>query len=500
MIEVLSPAEGRVVGVVPDASPDEIAAAVKSLREAQSGWENLGPRNRAGWLRRWRDWLLDNAEHLTDTLQSESGKPRAEAQLEVPAAAEAINYLGAHAARFLAPRRVSPSGVLSFGKRLTVAYRPHQVVGVITPWNFPLLTPVFDAVPALLAGAAVLVKPSEVTPLTALELARGWREIGAPPVFAVRTGRGPAGAAVTGTVDFVQFTGSTRTGRLVAHQAIERMVPYSLELGGKDAAVVLADADLDRAVPGIAWGALFNSGQACISVERVYVEASVYEEFVARLTDHVSALRQGRDGRGYEADIGPMTTAAQREIVTAHVSSALASGAKARTGGKPSETGLFFEPTVLTDVTHDMLCVREETFGPVIPVIKVADADEAVRLANDSAYGLSATVWSRDRARAERIASRLEAGAVNINDVFANLLAMSLPQGGWKNSGTGARFGGAHALRKYCREQAITAARVPMPKRLPLWYPYGPGKGRLLNRILHAVAGRSVRYLFRRRR
>jgi len=299
-------------------------------------------------------------------------------------------------------------------------------------------------------------------------------------------------------VDFVQFTGSTKTGQAVAHRAIDRLVPFSLELGGKDPAIVLADADLDRAVAGVAWGGLFNSGQTCVSIERVYVEAPVYDAFVARLTDLVSSLRQGGDDAGFRFDLGAMATPAQRDLVDRHVSEAVASGAKALTGGKPTGVGTFYEPTVLVDVDHTMTCMREETFGPTIPVVKVADVAEAIRLANDSPYGLSATVWTRDRERGQQIARQLEVGSVNINDAYANLFAMSLPHGGWKSSGIGARFGGANGLRKYNLQQAITVPRFRTMKRELLWFPYKPRTGKLAGRVLHAIAGRDLRRRLKR--
>ncbi|MFE5501308.1 aldehyde dehydrogenase family protein [Amycolatopsis japonica] len=497
-VRVCSPADGRLLGVLPDETPEAVAEVVRALRARQPAWEGLGPRGRAVWLVKLRDWLLDEADRLADVLQAESGKPRAEASIEILWLAEMINYFAGNAVKFLADERVRPSGVLSLPKRLLKVYRPYPVVGVISPWNFPLAMPGMDVIPALLAGASVLLKPSDVTPLSATELARGWREIGAPEVLAVVTGTAATGAAVVDTVDFLQFTGSTRTGKLVARRAVDRLVPYSLELGGKDPAIVLADADLDRAVPGIAWGGLFNSGQACVSVERVYVEAGVYDDFVARLTTLVTSLRQGADDKGYRFDVGAMATAAQRDLVQAHVRQAVEAGARVVTGGGPTGVGTFFEPTVLVDVDHTMTCVREETFGPVLPVIKVADADEAIRLANDSEYGLSATVWTRDLAAGERIARRLDVGAVNINDAYANLFAMSLPHGGWKSSGTGARFGGAHGLRKYTRRQAITAPRFSALRKELQWYPYSRRRVRLTTRLLRAVVAGDPRRRFGR--
>ncbi|GAA4290276.1 aldehyde dehydrogenase family protein [Actinokineospora soli] len=492
-IEVRCPADGRLVGTVPTRSAEDVTAAVLALREHQRSWADAGPRRRARVLRAFAAWIADNAAHLADVVQAESGKARADAEVEAPVAVEAITYFARNAERFLTPDPVRRSGALTAAKHLAVAFRPHPVVGVITPWNFPLLGPTFDVAPALAAGASVLLKPSEVTPLTALELARGWREVDAPPVFSVATGGPATGEALVDAVDFIQFTGSTSTGKRVAHRAVDRMVPYSLELGGKDAAIVLADADLDRAAAGIAWGALFNAGQVCVSVERVYVEAAVHDEFVRKLTAVVSGLRQGADDRGYRADVGAMATPAQHDVVARHVREAIAAGATALTGGVPDPAGAFYPPTVLVGVDHAMACMREETFGPTIPVVAVADADEAVRLANDSAYGLSATVWTRDIARARRIASTVDAGAVNVNDVYCNLFAPGLPHAGWKSSGSGARFGGAHGVRKYCREQAVTLPRLPTPARMPYWYPYTPRKSRFVRRALALVTGTALR-------
>ncbi|ERB54279.1 hypothetical protein N806_24450 [Rhodococcus sp. P27] len=230
-----------------------------------------------------------------------------------------------------------------------------------------------------------------------------------------------------------------------------------------------------------------------MSIERVYVEAPVHDEFVARLVALVGSLRQGADDDGYRTDVGALATEAQRDLVARHVADAVDSGATALTGGKAGGTGTFFEPTVLVDVNHSMACIREETFGPTIPVVKVADADEAVRLANDSEYGLSATVWCGNRTRGEEIARRLDAGAVNINDAFSNLFALGLPHGGWKQSGLGARFGGEYGIRKYTRQQAITMPRGPVMKRELLWYPYTPLRGRFVGRLLRALVARDPR-------
>jgi acyl-CoA reductase-like NAD-dependent aldehyde dehydrogenase len=495
-ITVRNPADGSVVGVVGDTSAAEVASVVDELRREQVAWEQIGPKGRAAWLGRLRDWILDHADEVADVVQSESGKARAEAMLEPYAVSDVINYFAANASAFLAPERVKPASAMTKTKRLTRVYRPHPVVGVITPWNFPFITPLMDGIAALAAGAAVVIKPSEVTPLSAVLIERAWTEIGAPPVLRVVTGMGATGAAVVDAVDYVQFTGSTMTGRKIGQRAAERLKPYSLELGGKDPAIVLADADLDRAVNGVIWGGLMNSGQLCISIERVYVEAPVYDEFVTRLTAKVAELRQGKDDSSCAQDVGAMATAAQQRIVENHVSSAVAAGARVLTGGSKGAGGLFFQPTVLVDVDHSMACMRDETFGPTIPVMKVDDAEEAIRLANDSSYGLSATVWTGDVKRGKQIARRLEVGAVNINDAFSNVFCLPLPHGGWKDSGVGARLGGPAGVRKYCRTQAITAPRMKTLKSELLWYPYSPQRVAWAVRVMRFFAARDHRRRF----
>lgn len=492
-IIVRNPADGREVGSVPVDSPETVAAKARELRLFQPAWEALGARGRRAWLHAFQGWILDNAEHIMDTVQSETGKSRADTSFEPIAVSGLIDYWAGHAEKFLSDEHPRSWHPIAMGKRLTTVHRPYPVVGVITPWNFPFLMPGLDLVAALSAGAAVLLKPSEVTPLSAAAFVRGWNEIGAPPVLALATGYGATGAAVIDNADCVQFTGSTATGRKVAVACAERLIPYSLELGGKDPALVLADADLDRAVNGITWGGMFNSGQLCVSVERVYVEAPIYDEFVSRLTRKVGALRQGCDGRGWTTDIGALSTERQREIVVRHVDGAVAAGARVLTGGSPAGAGTFFEPTVLVDVDHSMACMTEETFGPTIPVMKVADEDEAIRLANDSAYGLSATVWTRDIERGERVARRLDVGAVNINDVLSNGFANEVPMGGWKNSGVGARSGGAHGILKYCRPQVLTAPRIPTLASEPLWYPASKRRNAVATALLRVATSRGLR-------
>ena len=493
-ITVHNPANGSVAGSVPVDGPETVAAKARELRLFQPEWEAIGPRGRKKWMMKWQDWVLDNADLLTEVLMSETGKSRKDAALEAITIADSIKYWAGNAEEFLADKHPAAHSPLFKVKKLTTVYRPYPLVGMIEPWNFPLAMLALDLVPALAAGAAVLLKPSEVTPLSAVELVRGWNEIGAPPVLALATGYGATGASVIQNSDYVHFTGSTATGRKVAVACAERLIPFSLELGGKDPAIVLSDADVDRAANGIAWGGMFNSGQVCISVERVFVEAPIYDQFVAKLAEQVAKVQQGQEtGSGYDYDTGAMATPAQRDIVDRHVSEAVAAGARVLTGGKPTGVGTFFQPTVLADVTPSMSCMAEETFGPTLPVVKVKDEEEAIRLANDSQYGLSATVWTKDTARGERIARRLDTGAVNINDALVNVFCPSLPMGGWKESGIGYRGGGAAGLIKFCRQQAITAPRIPSQKSEMLWYSSPTKQSRFAVAAMRAMDARGMR-------
>lgn len=493
-LTVHCPADGRLVGTVPDLGPVEISTACTELRAAQPEWEALGPRGRSAHLLRWLDWLLDNERRLLEMVQAEAGKSWADASMEMAVTVDVINYFTKNAEVFLADRKVKSAGPANAVRKLRVQVRPHQLVGLITPWNGPLGGPIMDVVGALVAGAAVACKPSEVTPLTWTEAVRGWREeIGAPPVLASITGGGAAGRAVVDEVDMVMFTGSVRTGRSIAVRCAERLIPCSLELGGKDAFIVLADADLERAANGAIWGGMTNSGQACVGVERVYVEAPVYDEFVGLLTSKIKALRQGMDKPGsFACDIGAMVTRSQVDIVQEHVDDAVAKGARVLVGGKRSEQGNFFPPTLLVDVDHSMKCMREETFGPTLAVMRVADENEAIALANDSQYGLSSSLWTRNSGTADRLSRRIEAGSVAVNNALVATFQLPIPMGGWKNSGLGTRFGGAQGVLKYCRQQSVVEERFSL-KSEPLWYPVVPARSRVIARVTRLLGAHDWR-------
>lgn len=491
-IEVRNPATGETIAQVPVDTPEQVAETVARVRANQADWEAMGIEGRFHWLGKLRDWIFDNQERILDTMQRETGKVRADAANEPVYLASIINFYGAKAAQFIGEEAVRPSSALLASKKLRVQYRPHPVVGIIGPWNFPLILSLGDAIPALQAGAAVVVKPSEFTPLGLAEVVEAWKhEIGGPDVFDCVNGIGETGGALVDNVDFIQFTGSDKTGRKVMARAADTLTPISLELGGKDAMIVLADADLDRAANAAAWGGMMNSGQICMSVERIYVEEPAYDEFVAKLTREVGALRQGPDASGHDAEVGAMTSPRQIGIVEDHVSDALASGARAMVGGKRVPgPGNYFEPTVLVDVDHSMKVMQEETFGPVVGVMKVRDAEEALRHANDSRYGLSGSVFG-EKERAEQLARRVECGAVNVNDVLVNYFASDVPMGGWKQSGIGYRHG-EPGIKKYCRTESVVITRFA-GKREPTWYPYTRGRRSIVSRIARAFNARGLK-------
>ncbi|HST69725.1 MAG TPA: aldehyde dehydrogenase family protein [Solirubrobacterales bacterium] len=491
-IEVHNPATGALIASLPVDSPEAVAATVKRVRANQPEWEAMGIDGRYHWLGKLRDWLLDNQERVLDTMQLETGKVRADASNEPGYLADLINFYGTKAAGFIGEESVRPHSPLLAAKKLRIQYRPHPVVGIISPWNFPLILSLGDAIPALQAGCAVVVKPSEFTPLGLAEVIEAWKtEIGGPDVFDCVQGVGETGGALVDEVDFIQFTGSDRTGRKVMARAAETLTPVSLELGGKDPMIVLADADLDRAANAAAWGGMMNSGQICMSVERIYVEEPAYDRFVDKLTAEVGRLRQGPDDGSDPRDVGAMTSPNQTAIVEEHVDDALASGARALTGGSRVEgPGDYFEPTVLVDVDHSMKVMRDETFGPVVGVMKVRDAEEAVKLANDSPYGLSGSVFG-EREHAEQVARRVECGAINVNDVLVNYFAMDVPMGGWKQSGIGYRHG-EPGIKKFCRSESLVITRFG-GKREPTWYPYTKGRRRLLAPISRFFGARDWR-------
>jgi acyl-CoA reductase-like NAD-dependent aldehyde dehydrogenase len=490
-ISVENPATGAVVGAVPLLGEPELDEIVARARAAQPAWAACSFADRGRVMRRAQRWMLDNATRVIEVVVSETGKTYEDAQFnDLAVTLSALAFWAKHAERYLADERLpSWRNPAVLGRRLIVRYEPIGVVGVIGPWNYPILNSFGDCIPALMAGNSVVLKPSEVTPLSSLLMAEMLRECGAPEgVFQVATGDGTTGAALVARVDCVMFTGSNRSGQAVLREAAEALIPCYLELGGNDPMIVCADADLERAANSAVFWSMNNAGQVCISIERVYVEAPVYDEFVARVTDQVRALRQGPPAGEGTVDVGAIIFPPQIEIVDSHVRDALEKGARAAVGGhRRAGPGRFYEPTVLVDVDHSMLCMREETFGPTLPIMRVADAEEAVRLANDSEYGLQASVWTRDITRGEQLARRIQAGAVCVNDAQINYSALNLPMGGWKASGLGTRHG-AGGIRKYCRTQSLLITRRSLKREL-FMFPYRAHRTRLLRRAFRWLYG-----------
>jgi acyl-CoA reductase-like NAD-dependent aldehyde dehydrogenase len=493
-IPVENPATGEIVATVPDLGADAVAEMAARGRAAQPEWEAYGFEGRARVLVRAQKWLMDNAERVVETIVSETGKTYEDAQLaEIGYAGNAFGFWAKYGPRYLADESVKSSQVLVKGKKLILRFQPLGLIGVIGPWNYPLTNSFGDCIPALMAGNSVILKPSEITPLTSLLMAEGLRECGLPEnVLQIATGRGETGAALVEHVDMIMFTGSTRTGTKVAEAAARRLIPASLELGGKDPMIVLSDADLERAANFATYYSMQNAGQTCISIERVYVEEPVYDEFVAKVSAKVRELRVGKPEGYGTVEVGAITFPPQLDTIKDHVADAVQKGARVLTGGNEvAGPGRFYEPTVLVDVDHSMKCMTEETFGPTLPIMKVGDAEEAVRLANDSPYGLGASVFSKDTARGEAIARRIQAGAANVNDAMINYTVLELPMGGAKASGLGSRHG-AGGIRKYCSQQAIVVTKLAMKKEL-FMYPYKGRTSRLLARFFKFMYGRGRR-------
>ncbi|AKU15248.1 aldehyde dehydrogenase family protein [Luteipulveratus mongoliensis] len=487
-ISVENPSTGETIRQVPSLSEGEVDSLVYRARAAQPAWEALGFAGRRRYFKRMQKWLLEHREQIARQIHAENGKSMEEATIEVAYGVLAASFWARKAEAYLKDEHPHTSSPFAIGRRLTIRYAPLGVIGVIGPWNNPLLNNFGDVIPALAAGNAVILKPSEITPLVSLLMAEMVEEIGLPKdVFIVATGAGETGAALVERVDGLMFTGSTRTGKKVAARCGERLIPCSLELGGKDPLIVLADADLDRAANLAVFSAMHNTGQTCTSTERVYVEAPVYDEFVAKVTETFKALRVGESTEFGTSDSGALTFPPQLDIVQRHVKDALDKGAKALTGGR-IRTGRFFEPTVLVDVEQDMACMREETFGPTMPIMKVESAEEAIRLANDTSYGLQASIFSRDGKRAEQLARQIEAGTVTINDSLANYFALELPMGGWKDSGLGSRHG-REGIRKFTRRQSLMRTRMPMKKELH-GMPFEPKNFGLIVKMVETLYGR----------
>jgi succinate-semialdehyde dehydrogenase/glutarate-semialdehyde dehydrogenase len=469
-IEIQNPATGAVVGQVKFATEDDVAAAVGLARDAQLRWGSLPFSARARILRRFHDLILERRQIILDTIQSETGKSRRDALAEIISVAGTARYYLSHGAAHLAISRRSPA--LPVLTSAEVVYKPHGVVGLITPWNYPFLLSIADALPALLAGNAVVIKPSELTPLSTVLGRDLLIESGLDPsLIGVVHGAGDVGATLIRHVDYISFTGGTATGRKVAIAAAERLIPYSLELGGKNPMIVLAGASVDDAATGLIVGAFSNSGQTCISVERAYVQDSIYEQFAGRLVEKTAALRLGWS-TSWDMDVGSLISREHAEKVVNRIRGAVGEGARVLAGGKlRSDLGpAFVEPTILTNATDQMRISRDETFGPVVSLYPVSNAEEALARANDSEFGLNASVWANAR-QAREIARRLDTGSAVINSTLLIYNSFDVPMGGVKLSGIGRRHAEQGILR-YTQAQSIVRS-----------FPMGGGYDAMLMRV-----------------
>jgi acyl-CoA reductase-like NAD-dependent aldehyde dehydrogenase len=474
--------------------PEEVARAVVRARAVQRAWANVSFRERGRVVMRARKVILAELEEIALLISRETGKPVSEAiALEITPSLDLMQYFARTAGRQLRRHRIYIGQYGLMGRYSYIVYQPLGVVGIISPWNFPWAIPLGEVVMALMAGNAVVLKPSRLTALTGLKIKEVFQRAGLPEgLLQVITGDGSTGAAlVEAGVDKIMFTGSVATGKSVAQAAARHLTPVVLELGGKDPMIVLDDANIEIAARAAVWGAFANAGQACAAVERCYVQESIAPRFLECVTAETKKLRQDV-GTKADVDVGAMSSEAQLRVVEDHVNDAVAKGAQVLTGGRRAAglNGSFYEPTVLKNVDHRMGVMREETFGPVLPLMTFKTDDEAVRLANDSTFGLTASVWTRNIARGKKLAGQIEAGTVMVNEVLYTHGIAQTPWGGVKQSGLG-RTHGRLGLLELVTPQHIHVNRLAFLPDL-WWFRYTPGAGRLFRGFARRFASGSI--------
>jgi succinate-semialdehyde dehydrogenase/glutarate-semialdehyde dehydrogenase len=490
MLKSWEPASGELLGEVPIASAEDVRRTIARARKAQAAWGVLPVEERCTRLLRFRDAIVERIDEVVDVVSRECGKPQSDALSEVMVAVDQLTYYCKNAPRILAPRDV-PLHLLKH-KRSVLHYVPRGVVAVISPWNFPFVIPIGDVCAALVTGSAVVLKPSEVTPLSMQKAKEIFDATGLPEdLFGVVHGGGDVGAAmIEGGIQKLVFTGSVETGKRVAAACGANLVPCVIELGGKAPLLACADCDVERTAQAIVYGGFLNAGQVCVSVERVYAHEAVHDALLTRVRELTESLRQG-DPATATVDVGAIIFPKQIEVAEKHIEDAVKKGARLVTGGKRrSGPGQFFEPTVLAGCDHTMTVMTQEIFGPIVPFQKVSSEDEGVRLANDSHLGLNAYVFTKDREKGKRLAQRVEAGSVVVNDVIANYVAAEAPFGGIKQSGFG-RVHGEDALRDMAEVRHVLSARLPEPSREAFWFPYSTKAYRWQMRAFRALFSRG---------
>ncbi len=485
-LQLRSPITLQPTGELVCANDEDVATAIVKARAAQPAWAATSMKFRREIIERALKIVLERQDEIIDTVVGETGKARTDAMsMEIFSVADSLCYYAKNAEKFLKPRKRSVHGILGIMKQLRIVYKPLGIVGLITPWNGPFVLVMNQAVQAILAGNTVIAKGSEVTPFSAKLAETILNEAGLPEgVLQVLLGDGATGAAiVSGGVDKVSFTGSVATGRKVAQECARQLIPCSMELGGNDAMIVCADADLDRAADGAWLGSCMNTGHYCCGTERIYVVEAVYDEFLALILEKGKGLRQGHE-HGWNEDVGAVFWDRQMTIIEAHVEDARAKGANILMGGQrsPDLEGLYYQPTVMTEVNNEMDIMVLETFGPILCIQKVADEDEAIALANDSEFGLNGNVWTKDKEKGYRLAASIDTGSCSVNDMAVSYGIPAAPFGGKKNSGVG-QVNGKKGIRGYCHEMPIVIDRFG--GKMQNAYPYSAESAEGMRKLMN---------------